>query len=224
MNTTTPGCLFDAADRAICPSPFAFVTRFPKAAVVSFSRPSEALDGIAHPGNSSSGSSNNRCTGTRAIAPFRPDLPGRRAPRVTRATTGSGPSGPALRPSMKKASTMKSSARVVVIGGGVVGCSILYHLAKIGWTDVVLLEKNELTSGSTWHAAGGMHDVQRRRQRLEAAEIHDRPLPRARGDHRPVLRHPRTMAASMLAANDGRDGLSQAHRSAARAISAWRPR
>ena len=52
---------------------------------------------------------------------------------------------------------MKSSARAVVIGGGVVGASMLYHLAKIGWTDVLLLEKSELTSGSTWHAAGGMH-------------------------------------------------------------------
>ena len=52
---------------------------------------------------------------------------------------------------------MKSSARVVVIGGGVVGASVLYHLAKIGWSDVLLLEKSELTSGSTWHAAGGMH-------------------------------------------------------------------
>ena len=52
---------------------------------------------------------------------------------------------------------MKASARVVIIGGGVVGASTLYHLAKIGWTDVLLLEKSELTSGSTWHAAGGMH-------------------------------------------------------------------
>ncbi|HEX7374455.1 MAG TPA: FAD-dependent oxidoreductase [Steroidobacteraceae bacterium] len=52
---------------------------------------------------------------------------------------------------------MKSSARAVIIGGGVVGASVLYHLAKIGWTDVLLIEKSELTSGSTWHAAGGMH-------------------------------------------------------------------
>jgi dimethylglycine dehydrogenase len=52
---------------------------------------------------------------------------------------------------------MRTSARAVVIGGGVVGASVLYHLAKIGWTDVLLLEKSELTSGSTWHAAGGMH-------------------------------------------------------------------
>lgn len=52
---------------------------------------------------------------------------------------------------------MKSSARAVIIGGGVVGASTLYHLAKIGWTDVLLIEKSELTSGSTWHAAGGMH-------------------------------------------------------------------
>jgi dimethylglycine dehydrogenase len=49
---------------------------------------------------------------------------------------------------------MKSHARVVVIGGGVVGVSTLYHLTKKGWTDVVLLERTELTAGSTWHAAG----------------------------------------------------------------------
>jgi dimethylglycine dehydrogenase len=54
---------------------------------------------------------------------------------------------------------MKSSARVVVIGGGVVGCSVLYHLSKLGWKDAVLLERRELTSGSTWHAAGGMHTL-----------------------------------------------------------------
>jgi dimethylglycine dehydrogenase len=52
---------------------------------------------------------------------------------------------------------MRDSARTVVIGGGVVGASVLYHLAKIGWHDALLLEKSELTSGSTWHAAGGMH-------------------------------------------------------------------
>ena len=49
---------------------------------------------------------------------------------------------------------MKTQARVVVIGGGVVGVSVLYHLAKAGWSDVVLLEKADLTHGSTWHAAG----------------------------------------------------------------------
>lgn len=52
---------------------------------------------------------------------------------------------------------MHDSARAVVIGGGVVGASVLYHLARIGWRDVLLLEKSELTAGSTWHAAGGMH-------------------------------------------------------------------
>ena len=49
---------------------------------------------------------------------------------------------------------MKSTARAVVIGGGVVGVSTLYHLARLGWSDVVLIERKELTSGSTWHAAG----------------------------------------------------------------------
>ena len=54
---------------------------------------------------------------------------------------------------------MKSHAKVVVIGGGVVGASVLYHLTKAGWRDVMLVERAELTSGSTWHAAGGMHTV-----------------------------------------------------------------
>src|SRR5688572_262506 len=54
---------------------------------------------------------------------------------------------------------MKSHVRVAVIGGGVVGVSVLYHLTKLGWTDVALIERSELTSGSTWHAAGGMHAI-----------------------------------------------------------------
>ncbi|MEM6729205.1 MAG: FAD-binding oxidoreductase, partial [Pseudomonadota bacterium] len=54
---------------------------------------------------------------------------------------------------------MKSHAQAVVIGGGVIGCSILYHLAKLGWRDVMLLERDELTSGSTWHAAANIHGL-----------------------------------------------------------------
>ena len=54
---------------------------------------------------------------------------------------------------------MKTQARVVVIGGGLVGCSILYHLTKMGWSDVVLLERSELTAGSTWHAAANIHGL-----------------------------------------------------------------
>jgi dimethylglycine dehydrogenase len=54
---------------------------------------------------------------------------------------------------------MKTHARVAVIGGGVVGCSVLYHLTKAGWKDVVLIERDQLTSGSTWHAAGGFHTL-----------------------------------------------------------------
>ena len=49
---------------------------------------------------------------------------------------------------------LPSKARAVIIGGGVSGCSVAYHLAKLGWTDVVLLERKQLTSGTTWHAAG----------------------------------------------------------------------
>ncbi len=54
---------------------------------------------------------------------------------------------------------MKSHVQVAVIGGGVVGASVLFHLTKFGWKDVVLLERSELTSGSTWHAAGGFHTL-----------------------------------------------------------------
>ena len=52
---------------------------------------------------------------------------------------------------------MKRHVRVLVIGGGVVGCSVLYHLTKLGWRDVALCERKELTAGSSWHAAGAFH-------------------------------------------------------------------
>lgn len=54
---------------------------------------------------------------------------------------------------------MKNHYRAVVIGGGVIGASVLYHLAKLGWKDIVLIERKELTAGSTWHAAGGFHPL-----------------------------------------------------------------
>ena len=56
-------------------------------------------------------------------------------------------------------SDLPSHAQVVIIGGGVVGCSILFHLAKFGWKDSVLLERDQLTSGSSWHAAGQIHTI-----------------------------------------------------------------
>jgi dimethylglycine dehydrogenase len=52
---------------------------------------------------------------------------------------------------------LQTHAKVVVVGGGVVGCSVLFHLAKLGWQDLVLLERKRLTAGSTWHAAAGYH-------------------------------------------------------------------
>src|SRR5258708_2587445 len=55
-------------------------------------------------------------------------------------------------PAMTK--TLPSQARIVIVGGGVVGCSVAYHLTKLGWRDVVLVEQGRLTSGTTWHAAG----------------------------------------------------------------------
>ncbi|MBD3663091.1 FAD-dependent oxidoreductase [Sulfitobacter sp. TSTF-M16] len=54
---------------------------------------------------------------------------------------------------------MQTTTRVAIIGGGVVGASVLYHLTKLGWSDVMLIERSELTSGSTWHAAGGFHTL-----------------------------------------------------------------
>ena len=54
---------------------------------------------------------------------------------------------------------MLKHAQAVIIGGGVVGCSVLYHLTKLGWKDVILVERSSLTSGSTWHAAGGFHTL-----------------------------------------------------------------
>ena len=54
---------------------------------------------------------------------------------------------------------MKADVQAVVIGGGVIGCSILYHLAKAGWSNSVLVERDELTSGSTWHAAANIHGL-----------------------------------------------------------------
>ena len=58
-----------------------------------------------------------------------------------------------------RAKPLPSHAKCVVIGGGVVGCSILFHLAKFGWKDTILLERDELTSGSSWHAAGQIHTI-----------------------------------------------------------------
>ncbi|MBN8188185.1 GcvT family protein [Salipiger thiooxidans] len=63
-----------------------------------------------------------------------------------------------------------SQARVVIIGGGVSGCSVAYHLAKLGWTDIVLLERKQLTSGTTWHAAGLIGQLQPSQNRTRLAK------------------------------------------------------
>src|ERR1700680_3512183 len=52
------------------------------------------------------------------------------------------------------ATDLPARARAVIVGGGVIGCSVAYHLTKMGWSDIVLLERKTLTSGTTWHAAG----------------------------------------------------------------------
>ena len=75
-----------------------------------------------------------------------------------------------------------------VVGGGVVGCSVLYHLAKAGWTDVMLIERSELTSGSSWHAAGGFHTLNGDPNVAKLQAYTVGPLQGARGAFRPVLR------------------------------------
>ena len=80
---------------------------------------------------------------------------------------------------------MKSHARVVVVGGGVMGVGLLYHLALEGWSDVVLIEKGELTSGSTWHAAGQCPQFN---GSLNMSKVHlygTQLYPQARKAHRP---------------------------------------
>ena len=66
--------------------------------------------------------------------------------------------------------SIPTSARAVIIGGGVSGCSVAYHLAKMGWTDVVLLERKQLTSGTTWHAAGLVGQLRATRNLTELAK------------------------------------------------------
>src|SRR5262249_18746631 len=68
------------------------------------------------------------------------------------------------------AGSVPSHARVVIVGGGIVGCSVAYHLTKLGWRDVVLLEQGELAGGTTWHAAGM---VGRLRTSSSMAKIND---------------------------------------------------
>ena len=58
-----------------------------------------------------------------------------------------------------KGKPLPSHVKCAIIGGGVVGCSILFHLSKFGWKDTILLERDELTSGSSWHAAGQIHTI-----------------------------------------------------------------
>ena len=68
-------------------------------------------------------------------------------------------------------STLPSHAPVVVIGGGVIGCSTLYHLAKLGVRDAILLERNKLTSGTTWHSAAQVRALRSSRGLTELGEV-----------------------------------------------------
>ena len=74
------------------------------------------------------------------------------------------------------AADLPRSARAVIVGGGVIGCSVAYHLAKFGWSDVVLLERRQLTCGTTWHATGLVGQLRGSQRMTElakyTAEVH----------------------------------------------------
>ena len=118
---------------------------------------------------------------------------------------------------------VKSQARVVVIGGGVVGCSVLYHLARAGWTDAMLIERSELTSGSSWHAAGGFHTLNGDPNVAKLQAYTVGALPRTRGGVGAVVR-----AAPDRRRDDGgdagADGLSCGWRTPRGGASGWTPR
>jgi len=101
---------------------------------------------------------------------------------------------------------MKSHAQVVIIGGGAMGCSLLYHLSKLGWTDTVLIEKNELTAGSTWHAAGlcthFAHNLTIMHMRAYSVKLYSELLERETGQ--PVSFH-KTGALRMTRSQDRMD-------------------
>ena len=67
---------------------------------------------------------------------------------------------------------LPARARVVIVGGGVIGCSVAYHLTKLGWSDVVLLERKQLTSGTTWHAAGLVGQLRQSINMTQARALH----------------------------------------------------
>ena len=85
----------------------------------------------------------------------------------------------------RMAKDLPTQARVVIIGGGIAGCSVAYHLAKLGWTDVVLLERKQLTSGTTWHAAGLVREVLGAFTMSPPRQLLDEAVPGPRGRDRP---------------------------------------
>ena len=64
-----------------------------------------------------------------------------------------------------------TQAQVVIVGGGIIGCSVAYHLTKLGWRDVVLLEQGQLSGGTTWHAAGLVTQLRATRRMTELAKL-----------------------------------------------------
>ena len=108
------------------------------------------------------------------------DDPGDRLPSID-GLRGRGKNGAVGRAAADARRRVKDQARVVIIGGGIAGCSIAYHLARKGWTDVLLLDKGELTSGSTWHAAGMVTHFHTSPTIMRMRAVLDPPLPEPPG-------------------------------------------
>ena len=116
---------------------------------------------------------------------------------------------------------MVEHARAVIIGGGVGGTSIAYHLTELGWTDIVLVDRAELTSGSTFHSAGLVGQLRELGDADEDDDVRGRPVPaaRRRDRHRPVVARGRLAPAGVHARSGSR---SCAARPAGRRRSACR--
>ena len=114
---------------------------------------------------------------------------------------------------------LPTSASVVIIGGGVVGCSVAYHLTKLGWKDVVLLERKQLTSGTTWHAAGLIAQLRATANMTKLAQVFAGTLRQSRSRNR---RRHRVQAGRVDHRRADQERLEELYRQAGDGPRLWR--